>query len=347
MSFVRNEGVMAAADFHIKRGIKGLLSVPSLLQSGLKNSTKRKRGGQKAIWMMNMPGRLDIDVRRVAELYKQGFSTRRIGRMLGYSKSPVLRRLHELGIKLRGRRVDVDVEKIVKLYERGFSSREIARALNCPKTTVLRSRHESGVKLRSKTGELPDLNPGGDLAYVLGVACGGGKKRTDGLHLWVKDRDFAEAFAEACESLGFKPRRYFREKEEVYEVSVYSIEFGRWLKSLSYERVGGLLTDEEAKKAFVRGYFDSDGCAIINPVKKCRNSIKFGDPNPSLLELVARICSNLGIETSFYGPYRGNGKRSMYELYVHARSRRRFSEIIGSSLGRKREALEKIARFYS
>lgn len=294
-----------------------------------------------------MPTRLDINARRVAELYRQGFSARRIGRMLGHSKSPVLKRLHELGIKLRGRQVDIDVKRMFKLYERGFTSWEIAQMLNCPKTTVLRRLHEFGVKLRSKTRDLPDLKPGGDLAYVLGVAFGDGKKRADGLHLWVRDKDFAEAFAEACEGLGFKPKKYFREKERIYEVCVYSIEFGRWLKSLSYERVKELLADEEAKKAFVRGYFDSDGCATISPTEECRNNIMFGDPDPSLFRLVAKICSDLGIETSIYGPYRENGETDMYVLYVHARSRRRFSELIGSSLARKREALEKIARFYS
>lgn len=156
-----------------------------------------------------------------------------------------------------------------------------------------------------------------------------------------------EAFAGACERLGLKPRRYFRKKEGGYEVSVYSVKLGRWLKSLTYERVKELLADEEAKKAFVRGYFDSDGCATMSAIEECRNNIMFGDPDPSLLTLVAKVCSDLGIETSVYGPYRKNGKTDMHTLYVHARSKRRFSEIIGSSLARKREALEKIARFYS
>lgn len=296
---------------------------------------------------MGMPARLDIDARRVAELYEQGFSAQRIGRMLGCSKGPVLGRLHELGIRLRKRRIDVDVKRMVELYEQGFTSWEIARGLNCSKNTVLRRLWGSGVKIRSKTRELPNLEPGKDLAYVLGVAFGDGKKRADGLHLWVRDRDFAEAFAGACESLGFKPRKYFKERERAYEVCIYSIEFGRWFKYLTYEGVKELLVDDEAKKAFVRGYFDSDGCATISSIGECKNSIKFGDPNLSLLRLVAEVCSDLGIETSAYGPYSKNGKKDMYTLYVHAQSRRRFSELIGSNLARKRKALEKIARFYS
>jgi len=62
------------------------------------------------------------------------------------------------------------------------------------------------------------------------------------------------------------------------------------------------------------------------------------------------VCSNLDIKTSIYGPYhnkRRNGEKDMYVLYVHTQSRRRFAELVGSSLARKREALEKIARFYS
>jgi hypothetical protein len=298
-----------------------------------------------------MPARLDIDARRVIELYERGFSAQRIGRMLGCSKGPVLKRLHELGITPKGRRINVDVKRMIELYEGGSTSREIASVLNCSKNTVLRRLRKFGVKLRSKTRELPDLKPSRDLAYVLGVAFGDGKKRADGLHLWVKDKDFAEAFAGACENLGFKPKKYFKENEKAYEVCVYSIELGCWFKSLGYEKIRELLADEETKKSFIRGYFDSDGCATINPTEQCRNNIAFGDPNLLLLKLVAEFCSDLGIETSIYGPYKNSGsfseKKDMYTLYVHARSRHHFAKIIGSSLARKREVLEKIARFYS
>ena len=294
-----------------------------------------------------MPARLDIDARRVVEFYEQRHSAQKIGQMLGCSKPTILQRLRELGIKPRGRRIDVDVKRMVELYEQGFTSREIGRMLNCSKNTVLRRLRASGTKLRQKTRELPDLKPSENLAYVLGVAFGDGKKRADGLHLWVRDRDFAEAFAEACENLGFKPRRYFKENERSYEVCTYSIEFGRWLKSLSYEEVKELLADEEAKKAFVKGYFDSDGYATINSIEECRNNIMFGDPNLSLLRLVAEVCSDLSIETSIYGPYPNENGTNMYALYVRAQSKHRFVELIGSNLARKREVLEKIARFYS
>jgi intein-encoded DNA endonuclease-like protein len=306
-----------------------------------------------------MPARLDIDARKVAELYEQGFSTPRIGRMFGCSKVPVVRRLRELGIELRGKRICVDVERMAELYEQGFTSRETAQALSCSKSTVLRRLRASGTKLRQKTRELPDLKPSEDLAYVLGVAFGDGKKRSDGLHLQVNDRDFAEAFAKAAENLGFKPRRYFREDEGAYEVCVYSIELGQWFKSLNCDGIKRLLVEEEHKRAFVRGYFDSDGSVTIDFIEKYKNEIRFGDSNLPLLKLMAEVCSSLGIETSIYGPYRRSGERtfpngrvyaqkeSMYVLYVHARSRHRFAELIGSNLVRKRKVLEEITRFYS
>ena len=343
----------------LKRNSDGKSEVRDCNPLAVKKISHTAFGRTSNLEVIDMPARLNIDARLVAELYEQGFSTPKIGRMLGYSKNPVVRRLHELGIRLRGKRIDVDVKRMSELYEQGFTSRKIARALGCSKTTVLRRLRKVGVRLRQNTRELPDLKPCRDLAYVLGVAFGDGKKRDDGLHLWVRDRDFAEAFAEACERLGFKPKRYFKENEGTYEVCVYSTEFGHWLKSLSYEMVKRLLADEDSKKAFVRGYFDSDGCATVNPAKPCRNAIAFGDPNSSLLWLVAKICFDLGIKTSIYGPYRRSGKRtfprggtyiqkkSMYVLYVHAKSKRRFSELIGSSLTRKREVLERIARFYS
>lgn len=333
---------------HKTRGRRGPLSVTPFPKSSLKNK-QRMTNRRQNLEVIDMPPRLDIDAKRVVELYRGGFSTRRIGRMLGCSKVPVLRRLHEPGIKLRGKRINVDVERMIKLYKRGFTSWDVARAINCSKNTVLRRLRESEVKLRSNTQELPDLKPCRDLAYVLGVTFGDGK-RSGGLHLWVKDGDFAEAFAEACENLGFNPRRYFKENERTYEICTYSIWFGRWLKSLSHGGVNELLTDEEAKKAFVRGYFNSDGYATISSIEECRNNVMFGDPNLSLLRLVTEVCSDLGIKTSIYGPHKNSsgldGKKDMRTLYVHVRSRRRFAELVKSSLARK-QVPEKIARFYS
>lgn len=87
-----------------------------------------------------MPAKLDIDAKKVADLYRQGLSAKKIGWMLDCSKGPVLRILHELGTKLRGRRVDVDVKRMAELYEQGFTSREIALMLSCSKNTVLHAR---------------------------------------------------------------------------------------------------------------------------------------------------------------------------------------------------------------
>lgn len=319
----------------------GILSVPPLSKSGLAYLPSKSRRGE------NMPARLEIDTEKIVELYARGFSTIEIGRALGCSKNPVLKRLREVGMKLRERRIDLDTEKIAYLYQKGLDSRRIADMSACSKNTILRRLHECEVKVRLKTRELPDMKPGQDLACVLGVAYGDGRKRLDGLHLWVKDKDFAESFADACERLGFKPRKYFNEIEENYEVCVYSIEFGRWIKSLTFEKIEKLLVNDASRCAFVRGYFDSDGSATIQLYEKCRNGISFGDPNLTLLKFVSKICSVLGIKTSIYGPYGKGAGKEMYTLYVHAKSRRRFFELINSSLARKRDVLEKIARFYS
>lgn len=283
-----------------------------------------------------MPPRLDIDVGRIAELYEQGFSAKQIAQMLDLSKPTVLKKLHERGVELR-RGIDIPNEKFADLYEQGLSLRKISKIFNCSSSTVLERLRKLGVKLRpkSRARKLPELKPHWDLAYVLGVTFGDGWREAWRLSLQVKDRDFAEAFALAWGNLGFEPKTSMK-NGGYYRVDVNSVELIRWLGSLSYEKIWELFINDETRRAFIRGYFDSDG-GVVN-----QNEIRFSSLDLPLLKLVAKICSNLGIETTIRGPY-----REKYELYVRAKSKVLFAKLIGSSFARKREALEKIARFYS
>lgn len=280
--------------------------------------------------------RLNIDIKRLVELYEEGFSTRQIAQMLNLSQPTVLKRLHESGVKLR-KGIDIPDEKFAELYKRGLSLQEIAKIFNCSSSTVLERLRKHGTKLRpkSRARKLPELRPNTDLAYALGATLGDGWRETWRLSLQVRDRDFTEAFASAWRNLGFEPK-ISRRKGGYYRVDINSVELIRWLESLSYEEIEKIFITNESKGAFIRGYFDSDG-GVVN-----QNNIRFCGLDLPLLKLAAKFCSDLGIETIIRGPY-----RRKYELYVRAKSKTLFAELIGSSLARKREALQKIVGFYS
>lgn len=78
----------------------------------------------------------DIDANRITELYKQGFSTRRIGWMLNCSKSLVSKKLHELGIKLRGPKGPIvnpwtaeEIDMLKGIYPKAKTRVEILKVL--------------------------------------------------------------------------------------------------------------------------------------------------------------------------------------------------------------------------
>lgn len=182
-----------------------------------------------------------------------------------------------------------------------------------------RSRSEAAKLGNSPPFKLIEVNiePSEDLAYVLGVLKGDGcidfKNKSGRIRLSQTRSEFAISFETALKNIGFNPHTSiddmfkrknsgFGRKAQYYYVTYgYSIKFAQWYKQLSLEDIEKILGDKsEFIEAFIRGFYESEGCNYIRPqrlVKKWKGTswtIKIEGTNGELYDLVERLLIKLG-----------------------------------------------------
>lgn len=197
--------------------------------------------------------------------------------------------------------------------------------------------------------------PTPELAYVIGVETGDAflnvKAKTYQYRIRLKavDREFVEAFNQAvAKVLGCPPHRLWK---GVTEKEFY-VEFGSYLlHKFLLQPLDALKPfiehDKKCTAAFIKGFFDSEGCMD----KKGRLSAS--NSNLDLLNYMQALLSRtFGIETT--GPHIGTKKGSIitrrgksyrrnvdcFVIDVRARSLRAFHDEIGLTIQRKRIRLD-------
>ncbi|MCS7126322.1 MAG: hypothetical protein NZ929_05375, partial [Aigarchaeota archaeon] len=204
------------------------------------------------------------------------------------------------------------------------------------------------------------LKPSKELAYIIGTVLGDGyvtkNKKKKGynevyIELRVKDLEFAEEFSR-CLGLVLgrpppKPRNI--ESRRRHRVSVKDKTLFELLHDKDLEKIRPFVEHcDECRSAFLRGFFDSEGCISENGQLTAYNS------NLELLKYVMRLLADLEIETT--GPHlktrRGTlmkcprtgkiykRKRDTYMIYVKKRSFPTFYLKVGFTITRKQKRLE-------
>jgi len=148
----------------------------------------------------------------------------------------------------------------------------------------------------------PKLEPSSALAYVLGVLKGDGsafflKKRWGAIALEVITPEFNESFERALKEIGLNPKtRPYRKKEPnrklTYKTIAFSTAFVEWYNSLTSEQIMNILSNDDFKREFIRGFYESEG----GTYKKSRFSfeIKMACTNGETMKLVKSILNDLG-----------------------------------------------------
>lgn len=154
---------------------------------------------------------------------------------------------------------------------------------------------------------------GQEIAYVKGVLDGDGWidqwSRNSRLCLEVKDEWFAKEFFDALKRLGLSP--YTSERDRVrsfngYTFSSHMIRVRATVDRELVKRIGVFepVTDEE-KRAYVRGFFDSEGCFKVYTGFRLRNgryyertdyNLKISNQNLLLLTKIQTILSEFGVD---------------------------------------------------
>jgi len=97
---------------------------------------------------------------------------------------------------------------------------------------------------------------------------------------------------------------------------------------------------QEAQAAFLRGFFDGDGCIDFMNQKLPR--VRISSANSKGLKQLEKLLHNMGIKSKINGPYKRQDKRLIYELLLESGSITRFIRLIGSNHTKKRIRFTKI-----
>ncbi|GBC70770.1 hypothetical protein HRbin02_00540 [Candidatus Calditenuaceae archaeon HR02] len=103
--------------------------------------------------------------------------------------------------------------------------------------------------------------------------------------LRVRDREFAEAFAEALRRIGLRPSIIFRDGRYIVNATstelYYLLDSGEWRKYMD--------SDPEARLGFLGGFLDGDGIGLMPA---------YANTNVELLEYIRQLFAELGIRAS-------------------------------------------------
>ena len=110
-----------------------------------------------------------------------------------------------------------------------------------------------------------NIRPSSDLSYLLGVLKSDGwVDSRNSIGLSVKDREFAEAFANSLSHVLERHTPIFRVTMPLgpqWRAKKMSGEFARWYKSSSLNDIALLVSDHKAD--FLRGVYDSEGTLFV------------------------------------------------------------------------------------
>lgn len=143
--------------------------------------------------------------------------------------------------------------------------------------------------------------PSEDLAYILGVIKGDGcvtevhsnGRCTSQVQLNTVDKPFAESFVGALEEINLNPRMWlqkFEDKKNQWRVSATSKKFFEWYSNLDLKSIKeNLLTTDEIKKEFVRGFYESEGNN-----RPSNRTLRMFSSDEDTIKFVQKITKDLG-----------------------------------------------------
>jgi len=233
---------------------------------------------------------------------------------------------------------------------------EVERNIKISKSTIIRWCKNSNNPF-NKT-KFIDLSPSPELSYIIGVYFGDAniyyRKKTGSYYFRIKvvDKDFVDVVKNSLIKLGLNPTiSYVEEKTRSNRWHVEASSKSLY-KFLSQDKEELFKVAEKYPEDFLRGFFDSEGC--VNWSEKHRrlfvscsnydlNVLKFCQELLDNLDIGSRIflTKRKGTEVIIRGEiYRYNN--DLYELRIISKIEIvKFANIIGFSIKRKQEKLEK------
>lgn len=160
------------------------------------------------------------------------------------------------------------------------------------------SRTEKAVQASRQKRRKICLEPSPELSYSLGVIFGDGSVSKEGhsysITLRVIDKDFTEAFRKAMSKVLKRDGRIVYDKRRShYKLRFHSIAFGEWFKATPKNDL--LKLASRYPKDFLRGFFDSEGCAYIDKAYKKHPRIVLVNASEELIKHTQNLLKDMNI----------------------------------------------------
>ncbi|MDI6884114.1 MAG: LAGLIDADG family homing endonuclease [Hadesarchaea archaeon] len=214
---------------------------------------------------------------------------------------------HRLGLKFPKSKCRLSRKEIEELYKQVGAS-HAAEALGVAPATFY------NWLIKNKIGPLrkmpnPNLCTSEDLLYVLGVLKGDGlvyvgKNSRHVVRLGTVSEEFAKSFAGTLKRIGLHPWVYsygplpHSKRQRVHVVNAASKRFAEWYKNLKTKEIKNMIGENLALAvAFVRGFYESEGCFYLKRGKY--PIVEIYNTDVQLLMLVKELILLLGVPIDF------------------------------------------------
>lgn len=170
---------------------------------------------------------------------------------------------------------------------------------------------EKGRFMKGTCGRIPkkiNLEITLDLCYFLGLILGDGhvcKKIPWLVSIGSKSKDFIKSLEPFFNQINLNLNFHQHKQTKCWYIQACSRIFCEWYHSIvNYDDLLNLLSDNEKKISFIRGYYEAEGCAYYQKGKKQRYLYLYiSNKEIWQLRLIQFLLHEIGIKSKIYGPY--------------------------------------------
>jgi hypothetical protein len=226
-------------------------------------------------------------------------------------------------------------------WKKGLKQKEIAALLGTTQWMISKWMRKYGVARRSRSEvhmRKIDLSMSPNLAYILGVLKGdgnvirvpSGKNRKWQVRLRTEAKKFVLSFKDALEKLDLNTYMWTERSKSgntVYCVGSDSKMLVEWFLNLRLCDIKEKLESPQLIYAFVRGFYESEGCSF-------RNERRMMNTDKLLVDMVVHLLEKVNFYPRVYVDDSEWRKKPLYIIYISPKEAPRFIELVNPCIKR-------------
>jgi len=249
-------------------------------------------------------------------------------------------------------------ELLISLLEK-HTCDQIAEMYGCTRTLISLYTKKFGIINTRRRYNHPNLEPNGDLSYVIGVLKGDGSayaSRKDYeyvLKLNAIDKDFVEEFSRCLTKVMNREKQYplaFCAERKQWITIARSKELYNYYINKEY-----MPCIEQYPAGFLKGFFDSEGSIHSSQTGGWAKqwAIECTNNDIKLLDIVEKLLFNIGIESNrvlsskkgtkmLFGDREYYKNKDVFKITIPSKHHHKFARLIGFNIKRKQDRLNEL-----